>query len=151
MDMNTEEDSSYPTHKQLMIGGDALKKLGNNRHTPDTDYLVYAPGKPLFYSDREAKTDYVNAAGGNEFFAEVWRMEEKNIGEMASPAALLALRAYALVQHIQSHNFPKADDCEHDMRFLIRSFNLSLPAVVKKYVDDDGWKEIEQVFQSMRR
>ena len=49
--------------KQLMIGGQALDSLGSSRHTEDVDYLVIVPGMPTFIHDKEANTDYINAAG----------------------------------------------------------------------------------------
>lgn len=96
--------------KQLMIGGQALVKLGSNRVTLDTDYLVSIAGKPVFIFDKAANVDYINAAGGNKFFAEVWKMEEKNIGELASPTALLNLKAYSFVQHCLNGHWKKADE-----------------------------------------
>jgi hypothetical protein len=139
------------SEKQLLIGGAALEKLGSDRKTEDTDYLICVAGKPVFSFDKSKNTDYINAAAGNRFFAEIWKMEEKNQGEMASPAALLELKAYALVQHCLNGVWKKADDCEHDMRFLMREYNLGLPKIVKKHVHAGGWLEIERVYQNLRR
>ena len=137
--------------KQLMIGGQALVALGSTRTTDDTDYLVSASEMPLFFFDKAANVDYVNAAAGNKFFAEIWKMEEKNIGPLASPAALMELKAYALVQHCINRNFKKADNDESDMVFLARTFGLGSPKIVKKYVSNGEYSEIEAVFNRMRK
>ena len=94
--------------KQLLIGGQALRNLGHDRHTDDIDYLVYEEGKPMFTTSE--KTDYINAAS-NDFFKAVWKMEADST-EQASPQALSELKAYAFVQHCQNFNFAKADACE---------------------------------------
>ena len=137
--------------KQLMIGGQALVQLGSNRTTEDTDYLVNMVGdKRPFIHDTAANTDYVNA-NGHKFFAEIWKMEQKNIGPLASPAALMELKAFSLVQHCINRNFKKADDAEFDMVFLARQFGLNTPKIVKKYVSNGEYSEIEAVFNRMRK
>ena len=85
--------------KKLLIRGQALIKLGNDRSTNDTDYIVNnIDSKEAFIFDKANNVDYINA-NGNKFFAEVWKMEANNNGEIASPQALLELKAYSLVQH----------------------------------------------------
>lgn len=139
--------------KQLMIGGQALVKLGSNRVTLDTDYLVSIAGKPVFIFDKAANVDYINAAGGNKFFAEVWKMEEKNIGELASPTALLNLKAYSFVQHCLNGHWKKADDAEFDIKFLVREFNLTISdiKIAKKYVSEGEFSEVEKIVNSVRK
>lgn len=134
-----------------MIGGQALVKLGNNRTTEDVDYFVNITGSPVFSHDKVKNIDYINAAGGNKFFAEVWKMEENNNGELASPQALLELKAYSLVQHCLNGFWKKADDAEFDMKFLVREFNLSGVKIVNKYVTAGELSEIEKVIKSVRK
>ena len=95
--------------KQLLIGGQALVKLGSSRTTLDTDYLISDAENGLaFMHDKENNIDYCNA-NGNKFFKEIWEMEENNNGEMASAQALLELKAYSFVQHCLNGFFKKAD------------------------------------------
>ena len=134
-----------------MIGGTALTKLGSTRQTADVDYLINDTiNKSAFSHDKANNIDYCNAAG-NEFFAEVWKMEEKNSGELASPQALLELKAYAFVQHCQNGFWKKADDCEYDMKFLCREFNLTGVKIVSKHVSAGELSEIVKVINSVRR
>lgn len=139
--------------KKLMIGGQALVKLGSSRQTKDTDYLVSIPGKPVFIFDKENNVDYINAAGNNKFFAQIWEMEDRNEGELASPLALLNLKAYSFVQHCLNGHFQKADDAEFDIKFLIRNFNLSIQdlELVRDYVSIGEFSEIEKVVKSVRK
>ena len=136
--------------KQLLIGGYALHKLGSKRTTNDTDYLVNdVSRKVAFFHDKENGIDYCNAAG-NKFFSEIWKMEEKNNGEIASPQALLELKAYAFVQHCQNGFWQKADDCEYDMKFLVRTFSLTSVKIVRKYVSGGELSEINKVINSVK-
>lgn len=137
--------------KQLMIGGQALSKLGSNRTTLDTDYLVNdLTSKLAFTHDKENNVDYCNA-NGNKFFAEIWKMEAKNDGEIASAQSLLELKAYSFVQHCLNGFFKKADDAEFDIKFLVREFNLNSVKIVKKYVSAGELSEIEKIINSVRR
>jgi len=124
----------------LLIGGQALRQLGSSRHTNDFDYLVNDKSTTqAFITSQEV--DYINA-NGNKFFSEIWKLESDNNSEIATPAALLELKAYSLVQHCQNFNFKKADEAEFDIKFLCRTFNLSLPTIVKKYVGAGEYNEI---------
>lgn len=110
------------TDKQLMIGGQALFKLGSTRHTEDTDYLIYDESvKTAFIHDRENNVDYCNAAA-NPLFKRVWQLEEANIGPLASPQALLELKLYAWVQHLVNGHGEKALHDEHDIKWLLLKY-----------------------------
>ena len=137
--------------KMLMIGGQALVKLGSNRTTADTDYLINdtTTGK-AFIHDVEADTDYCNA-NGNKFFAAIWKSELKNIGPLASPQALLELKAYSLVQHCLNGNWKKADEAEYDMKFLVRTFNLTGVKILPKYIASGELSEVNHVINSVRK
>jgi hypothetical protein len=139
------------TEKQLMIGGQALVKLGSNRTTADTDYLINdTTSKVAFLHDKEKNIDYCNA-NGNKFFAEIWKMEAKNNGELASPQALLELKAYSLVQHCLNGFWKKADEAEFDIKFLVREFNLTGVKIVKKFISAGELAEIEKIIKSVRK
>jgi len=137
--------------KKLMIGGQALVRLGSNRTTADTDYLICDEStKAAFIQDEVANVDYCNA-NGNEFFAAVWKMEAGNTGELASAQAILELKAYSLVQHCQNGNFRKADEAEFDIKFLVREFNLNTLKIVQKFVSKGELNEIEKIIKSVKR
>lgn len=139
------------SEKQLMIGGQALVKLGSNRSTLDTDYLINdLPNKNAFIHDKAENIDYCNA-NGNKFFAEIWKMEAKNIGEIASPQALLELKAYSFVQHCLNGHFRKADDAEFDIKFLVRNFNLTGVKIANKYISSGELSEVEKIIKSVKR
>lgn len=135
-----------------MIGGQALVSLGSSRQTEDVDYLVKADGMPTFIHDKAANADYINAAGKDtKFFAEVWKMEKSNLGPLASPEALLELKAFAFVQHCVQRHFTKADNDEFDITFLARKYELGVPTIVKKYVSAGQYSEIQAIFNRLRR
>jgi hypothetical protein len=137
--------------KQLMIGGTALNKLGSTRQTKDVDYLIFDNNSNVpFVHDKENNIDYCNA-NGNKFFAEIWKMEEKNNGEIATPQALLELKAYAFVQHCQNGFWKKADDCEFDIKFLVREFNMTGVKIVNKFITSGELSEIEKVIKSVKK
>lgn len=137
--------------KQLLIGGQALVKLGSNRTTLDTDYLINHPTSKLaFIHEKENDVDYCNAAG-NKFFAEIWKLESKNNSEIASPQALLELKAYSLVQHCLNGFWRKADDAEFDIKFLVREFNLSEIKIAKKYIKEGELAEVMRVINSVKK
>jgi hypothetical protein len=105
-----------------------------------------------FIHDREKNIDYINAnANGHCFFREIWEMEKNNIGEIASPRALLELKAFAFVQHCLNGFWQKADDAEYDIRFLARKYNIKETKIVQKYVGRGQQSEIKEVLDSVRR
>jgi len=137
--------------KKLMIGGQALVKLGSSRGTADTDYLINdTNSKSAFTHDKENNTDFCNA-NGNKFFAQVWKMEKKNTGEIASPQALLELKAYCFVQHCLNGFFKKADEAEFDIKFLVREFNLSQVKIANKHMTEGQLSEVLKIISSVRR
>lgn len=125
---------------KTLIGGKALNILGSDRYTVDTDYLINDTTSTEMFI-KEPGIDYCNA-NGHTFFHEIFAIEEGN--EIASPASLLELKAFAFVQHCQNFNFGKADACEYDMRFLVRKFNLSAPSIVRRYVSTGEYSEIQK-------
>ena len=137
--------------KQLMIGGQALVKLGSSRTTLDTDYLINDTSSKLaFIHDKESNTDYINA-NGNKFFAEIWEMEKNNIGPLASPQAILELKAYAFVQHCMNGYWKKVAEAEFDIKFLVIEFNLTDIKVVKKHLRTAEYDEIIKIIKSAKR
>jgi len=115
---------------QILIGGQALRDLGNDRFTNDVDYLVNdISTKEAFITSKEV--DYLNA-NGNKFFKEIFEIEKNN--EIATPQSLLELKVYAFVQHCQNFNWKKVDSCEYDIKFLVREFGLKNVKIVQKYI-----------------
>lgn len=133
------------TTNQILIGGQALRNLGSDRHTNDVDYLVNdLTSKDAFITSDNV--DFLNA-NGNKFFAEIFKIEAGN--SQATPQSLFELKAYAFVQHCQNFNFTKADSCEYDMKFLVRNFGCS-PKIVKKYISGGEFSEVEKIVNSVK-
>ena len=132
--------------KKILIGGQALRNLGSDRHTNDVDYLIndLSSTEAFICSENE---DLLNA-NGNKFFAEIFAIENGN--EQATPQSLLDLKCYAFVQHCQNFNFAKADSCEYDIKFLVRNFNIS-PKIVKKYISLGELSEIEKIIINIKK
>ncbi|RYF78736.1 MAG: hypothetical protein EOO39_00590 [Cytophagaceae bacterium] len=128
-----------------MIGGQALRQLGSPRHTEDTDYLICDKlDKRAFRHDAKANVDYCNA-NGNKFFAAVWKMEAKNHGPLASPQALIELKAYAIVQHYKNGNFRKAAESEHDIKWLVNTYGLRTITIVRAFITEGEQSEIIKI------
>jgi hypothetical protein len=133
---------------KILVGGSALVKLGSKRHTDDTDYLINdSSSKNAFSEDKENNIDYLNA-NGNDFFSEIYNIEKGN--EIASPQSLLELKAYALVQHCKNGYYQKADDCEYDMKFLVRKFNLTEIKIVNQYLGEGEISEIVKIINTTK-
>lgn len=128
--------------KKLLIGGAALAELGSSRSTADVDYLVHVPGGDLFQKGDSG--DLINAAA-HPFFAAVWEMEAGNIGRIASPQALLELKAFALAQHCRNGFWQKADDAEYDIKFLVRNFGLTGVKLVADHIEPGELSEIRKI------
>lgn len=136
------------TEDKILIGGSALNKLGSDRYTNDTDYLVNdLSRKDSFFFDSENNIDYVNG-NGNKFFADIWNIEKGN--EIASPQSLFELKVYAFVQHCQNFNFKKADSCEYDIKFLVRKFRINNSIIAKKYISKGEYSEVEKIISSVK-
>lgn len=134
------------TENKILVGGKALRNLGSDRHTEDTDYIIFdETSKEAFL--HEDGIDYLNA-NGNKFFREVYEQEKGNI--QATPQGLLELKCYAFVQHCQNFNFAKADACEYDIKFLVRNFGVN-PKIVKKYVSSGEFSEIIKIINSVKK
>jgi len=132
--------------EQILIGGQALRNLGSDRHTEDLDYLVNdITTTETFITSKEV--DFINA-NGNKFFAEIFKIEEGN--SIASAQSLFELKAYAFVQHCQNFNFRKADSCEYDIKFLVRKFGIKSSLVAKKYITSGEYSEVEKVINSVK-
>lgn len=130
---------------KILVGGQALRNLGSDRYTNDTDYLVNdLSTKDAFITSEEV--DYLNA-NGNKLFAEIYNAEKTN--NQATPQSLFELKAYAFVQHCQNFNFAKADACEYDLKFLVRNFGCE-PKLVKKYISNGELSEIVKIVNSVK-
>jgi len=130
---------------KILVGGQALRNLGSDRHTSDVDYLINDLTTTETFICSE-NVDYINA-NGNKFFAEIFKIECNN--EQATPQSLFELKAYAFVQHCQNFNFKKADACEYDLKFLVREFGCT-PVIVKKYISNGELSEINKIINSVK-
>ena len=78
-------------------------------------------------------------------------MEKNNNGEIASPQALLELKAYSFVQHCLNGFFKKADEAEYDLKFLAREFNLSKIKIADKHISEGELREVNKVINSLKK
>jgi len=114
---------------KLLIGGQALRRLGHDRHTDDTDYLVWDEGGDLF--QHQPTGDLINAAA-NPFLRAVWAAATETEG-VADPQTLAELKAWSLIQHCQNMNFRKADQAEYDLRFLGREYGITDLPILRQH------------------
>ena len=134
------------TQNKILIGGQALRKLGSDRYTNDIDYLVNdSKNTNAFITSEEV--DLINA-NGNKFFAEIFKLEEGN--EIATPQSLLELKAYSFVQHCQNFNWTKVDSTEYDIKFLVRKFNLKSIKIANKYMSSGELSEVQKLINSVK-
>ena len=131
---------------KILVGGQALRNLGSDRHTNDVDYLVndVTTTNAFICSEKE---DLLNA-NGNKFFAEIFNIESGN--EQATPQSLFELKVYAFVQHCQNFNFSKADSCEYDLKFLVRNFGIIESKIAKKYISTGEYSEVVKIIKSVK-
>lgn len=131
--------------EKILIGGQALKQMGSTRHTKDFDYLVNEKSLPLFSKDADGN-DLLNA-DKSRFFMEIWNLEKEN--EVASAQSLLELKAFAFVEHCQNRFWQKADDCEFDIRFLVRNGGGKL-RIASKYITTGQVNEINKIIENVK-
>ena len=131
---------------QILIGGQALRNLGSDRHTDDVDYLVFDESSTQAFIT-SADVDYLNA-NGNKFFAEIFESEKGN--EQATPQSLFELKCYAFVQHCQNFKWAKVDSTEYDIKFLVRNFDIKTSKIAKKYMTVGEYSEIMKIIESVK-
>jgi hypothetical protein len=132
---------------KILIGGQALRNLGSDRHTNDVDYLIndLSSTEAFICSENE---DLLNA-NGNKFFAEIFAIENGN--EQATPQSLFELKCYAFVQHCQNFNWKKVDSTEYDIKFLVRNFDIKGSFIAKKYISSGEYSEIVKIINSVKK
>ena len=117
-----------------MVGRYALQKLGSSLLPKDLHYLAYvASTDEAYVTDSQRDIIYLNA-NGHPFFQQVWEMEQKNIGETASPQALLELTAFDYIQHLRNGFWLDAYGDEFNIKFLVRIFHLEGGKVINNHV-----------------
>jgi len=131
--------------EKILIGGQALRMMGSKRSTDDFDYLMNEKSLPLF-SKSDLGDDLLNAAK-SKFFMEIWKREEGN--KIAGAQSLLELKAFALVEHCQNRFFQKADDCEYDIKFLVRCGAGRLE-IAHKYMTAGQASEINKIIDQVK-
>ena len=117
--------------KKILVGGQALRELGHDRHTDDFDYLINDASVKADFMAIDG-IDYINCAH-RAFFQEVWEGVTANENGVADAQTLFDLKFYAAVQHFQNFNFAKADACEYDLKFLARKFGCT-PKIVSRHI-----------------
>lgn len=110
--------------QKILIGGQALRKLGSSRYTSDTDYLIFDENNfNQFIFDKENEIDYMNGNGSN--FAEaIYKIEEGN--EVATPQSLFELKGFSLLSHLRNFNAEKINSTIFDMNFLVINFDINI-------------------------
>jgi len=132
--------------QKILVGGQALRNLGSDRHTEDVDFLVNDKNTTDAFINTVG-VDYINA-NGNKFFNEIYNIEKGN--EQATPQSLFELKVYAFVQHCQNFNFAKADSCEYDLKFLVRNFNITESKIARKYITSGEYSEVVKIIKSVK-
>lgn len=102
----------------------------------------------VFIHDAEHQIDYINA-NAFAFFAEIWEMEQENDQEIASPQALLELKAFALVQYYKNNVLDKIEACVYDIEFLCMKFGLRDVPRVRKYITESQYQEVLKIIRSV--
>ena len=133
-------------NSKILVGGQALRNLGSDRHTEDIDFLVNDKSTTNPFINMVG-VDYINA-NGNKFFKEIYNLEKGN--EQATPQSLFELKVYAFVQHCQNFNFAKADSCEYDIKFLVRNFNITESKIAVKYITSGEYSEVVKIIRSVK-
>jgi len=131
-------------HK-VLIGGQALMRLGSSRSSLDMDYLVNDESTTQVFIHTD-EADYINA-NGHKFFNEIWEAEKDR--DIASPQSLLELKSFSFVQYCLNRDWQKADDAEYDIKFLCRKFLLKNVYTVNKYITNGQLQEINKVIDSV--
>jgi len=115
---------------KIMIGGQALRAHGHDRHTDDVDFATCGDGDN-FIAHRDDSGETVDLAALGEFGRRVWAAAAPVTidGQLiADPQTLAELKGYALVEHCRQGNWSKVASDEYDLQFLGREFNIaSLP------------------------
>lgn len=131
----------------ILIGGQALRQYGSDRHTDDIDYLINDESSDLTFIHNE-EGDFINA-NGSGFFTQIYKMEKGN--PIATPQALAELCAYSFVQHCQNFNFAKADAKEYDLKFLARKFNVTETPIAARYMTAGQYQEVKKILNEVRK
>lgn len=131
--------------KKVLIGGQALRELGSQRHTNDTDYLIFEENNfNQFIFDKENNIDYMNGNGSN--FAEaIWNKEKNNT--IATPQSLFELKAFAYLSHLRNFNQNKMNDAAFDMKFLNINFGINTIPTLEKFITPAEKQEILSIIK----
>ena len=133
--------------KKILIGGQALRRLGHDRHTDDVDYLVNRPGEELFIHTAEG--DLINAAAHN-FLSHVWESVTVNEG-VADAQTLFELKAWSWIQYLQNMDFRAAAKAEYDMAFLVRDHGIVDAPILRTVAHAGEMAELDKFVAGVRR
>jgi hypothetical protein len=113
---------------KIMIGGQALRKLGSDRHTEDVDFAIFGDGSEWRTAAEQGDILDMNA---HAFTREVWAAA-KPVDGVADAQTLAELKGWALIQHCRQMNWAKVAADEYDLKFLGRECGIrSLPILAK--------------------
>ena len=134
---------------KILIGDKAMSILGTTRLSESSCYLVLE-GNFIedILRDEQTGSIYVNALG-NAFYEEIYRSEKNNL--IASPQAMLNLRAYDYIQYLNGKEFEKAAQADYDIRFLIIRYKLQDINIAKKHLSKLQLQEIENLLKSIKK
>ncbi len=127
------------THR-VMVGGKAMNFYGSNRLTSDIDYLVWEPGRDLFYQHDDG--DIINAAA-HPVLRDIWQEEQGR--QIVSVQGLLELKAFAFINHCQNGHFRKSYDDEYDIKFLVDKFGLQDVPVIRRHMGPGEYQEVKKI------
>lgn len=133
--------------QKILIGGQALRRLGHDRHTDDVDYLVNRPGEDLF--THLPSGDLINAAAHN-FLGRLWE-HVVVVDGVADAGTLFELKAWSWIQYLQNMDFRSAHKAEYDMTFLIREFGITDAPILREIAHAGEMVEIDKFVASVRR
>jgi len=142
--MNANQTASE-NETRIMIGGQAMRTLGHDRHTDDVDYLVNLPGQPVFL--HEADGDLVNAAAHN-FLAAVWADCTPTAEGVADVQTLAELKAWALIQCCQNFDFRSVAKHEYDLKCLAREHGVRETPILARFAHAGELAEIASIIRA---
>lgn len=128
--------------KKIMIGGQALRQHGHDRHTDDVDYATYGDGK-AFVIERTERGEVLDLAYLGEFGKSVWSAMQPDATGVADAQSLAELKGLALYEHVRASNWRKVAADEYDMAFLGREFGIRELPFLRQRIGEAAAREVE--------
>jgi len=124
----------------MMIGGQALKELGSDRYTDDTDWARFEDGKR--FVERTSGGEIIDLAYLGGFGKDIWK-SAKPVDGIADPQTLAELKARALMEHLRQGNWKKVASDEYDLQFLGREYGVLELPIFRRHFGDGPAREAE--------